>query len=90
MKQWWQDRTTRERRIVLAAALVLLSIILYWNVWSPLQQHLQQLCHDHRPLLTIIFSLSSPFTNEQYNHHQQPKLCLLSNSKYPPTKKLWH
>ena len=42
MKQWWQDRTTGERRIVLAAALVLLSIILYWNVWSPLQQHLQQ------------------------------------------------
>jgi Type II secretory pathway, component PulM len=42
MKQWWQDLTTRERRIVLAAALVLLFIVLYWNVWSPLRQHLQQ------------------------------------------------
>lgn len=41
MKQWWQNLSTRERRIVLATGLMLLLVILYRNLWTPLQQHLQ-------------------------------------------------
>ncbi|NCB61197.1 MAG: T9SS type A sorting domain-containing protein [Gammaproteobacteria bacterium] len=41
MKQWWQNLTTRERQIVLAGGLMLLLVILYQNLWSPLQQHLR-------------------------------------------------
>ena len=41
MKQWWQNLTSRERQIVLAGGLMLLLVILYQNLWSPLQQHLR-------------------------------------------------
>lgn len=41
MKQWWQDRTTRERRIVLAAAL-LLQMLLQRRPDIPVQYDGQQ------------------------------------------------
>ena len=41
MKQWWNNLTLRERRLVLSGGLALLLISLYHSIWSPLQQHLQ-------------------------------------------------
>ncbi|REL28459.1 type II secretion system protein M [Thalassotalea euphylliae] len=38
MKQWWQQLQTREQRLVLAMAAVVLVFILFQGVWQPIHQ----------------------------------------------------
>lgn len=41
MKQYWQNLQERERRLVIAGAVVLALLLLYAAVWSPFQDHVR-------------------------------------------------
>ncbi|MBI5450372.1 MAG: type II secretion system protein M [Gammaproteobacteria bacterium] len=42
---YWQNLQTRERRLILAALLLVLPLLLYLGVWRPLQQQVNTLQH---------------------------------------------
>lgn len=41
MKQWWYSISLRERRLVLIAFSSLLLAFLYWGMWQPFHQHVE-------------------------------------------------
>ena len=39
-KEWWGSITQREQHLAMASAVVLGIAILYWGIWTPLQDQL--------------------------------------------------
>ena len=41
LKEWWESITQREQQLVMASIVVLGVAVLYWGIWAPLSDKLQ-------------------------------------------------